>query len=636
MSYKVKNLDFFKTKNIADEMEGEREEKKEKAESAVIEKEGVPESSANAKPVKMNPEVIHILKKAKQMFLEDDLRMLAQELDRVEQNLAKNFFSIAIVGEFSKGKSSFLNAFLEKEILPVGNLPTTAMMTRIRYNPKELLVVFDENGKKRESLPLSEDSWEGLVAENFNGKDPKGVVLAGVDMKWLNKNNVELIDTPGAGDLEESRAKVIGDALIGCDGAIITVSASAVLSMSERLFIEERLIARKTPFLMLIITKMDQVPKEQRADIIRYTKEKLSLWNADIPVYVPYPVEIEGDAYQDLIGMDKIKTQIEQWIADPERTELTQEWLAARLLSIMDTAVSVLAEQKVMFDIADEKERERLIAEKKAQLSKAQIVWEDLRLEMMGRSNQCYELLLEKAEEYSELIIEKMQYELSHTNNPEKWWKEDYPYRAKVELANMMVGINNAVMKRVGEDTQWFNASMDKNFKTHVLCKKETVADKGVFREVNIKNTIAFEDIQKEKVAVRVGTAAATIAGVLLMTSTGVGLPILATTGISTGVSLASEKIFRGKIEKQKETLKDEIARNIPVFIQNAMQESEKRLKAVYEDVINEAVKSEEVWMKAQEAALEKTVTVKDTEQKKQLYSRLAQLEQMRKRLQSL
>lgn len=655
MGYKVNNLDFFKTKAMADEKEKQENEKveggveeeqeqiqeeklKEKpaetAKGAVLDKE-TGRKKINAEPVKINPEIIHILKTAKKLFSDADLPMLVQELNRMEENLAKNFFSIAVVGEFSKGKSSFLNALLEKEVLPVGNLPTTAMMTRIRYSSKEMMIVFDENGKKKESLPLSEDSWEGLVAENFNGEDPKGVILAGVNLKWLNENSIELIDTPGAGDLEEARARVIGDALIGCDGAVITVSASAVLSMSERLFIEERLISRKTPFLMLIITKLDQVPKEQRAGIIRYTKEKLSLWKADIPVYIPYPVEMENDEYQDIVGMDKIKAQMEEWTTDPERAKLTGEWLAARLLSVMDTGASVFSEQRLMLDVTDEQERERLIAEKKAQISKAQIVWEDLRLQLMERSNQCYELLLEKSEEYSELIIEKLQYELSHTNTPEKWWKEDYPYRAKVELANMMMGINNIVLKRIGEDTQWFNVSIDKNFKTHVLCRKETIADKGAFKEISIKENITFEDIQKEKTAVRVGTAAATIAGVLLMTSTGVGLPILATTGIGTGVSLVSEKIFRGKIEKQKEALKSEIVRNIPVLIQNAMQESEKRLKAVYQNVMNEAVKSEGVWLEAQRAAA-KTVTVKDTEQKKQVYSRLAQLEQIQKKLQNI
>lgn len=620
MGYQVKDTGFFK----ASTEDSGQNDKRRKAR---------PEG---ARSIKIDREIVSILQRTKQVLKAADLPMLLRELKRVEQDIAKNVFSIAAVGEFSKGKSTFLNKLMEKEILPVGNLPTTAILTRIRHHSKEMMIVFDENGKRRQKLPLSEDSWEGLMAENFEGTDPKGTVLAGVDFRWLGENGIELIDTPGAGDLEEAREQVIGDALVGCDGAVIVVSASAVLSRSERFFIEERLIARKTPFLMLVITKMDQVPKEQRADIIRYTRDRLAQWDADIPVYVPYSVEMPDDSYQDIIGMDKVKAKMEEWVASPERARLTEEWLAVRLLSIMETAISALQEQKELLDIADEKEREGRIAQKKAELSKAQIVWEDLRLQMMERSGQCYELFMEKVNEHTANIVEKMKYEASHAGNPEKWWKEDYPYRCKVELTNMMMSINNIVMRKVGEDTQWFNASMDRNFKTHVLCKREVILDKEDIREISVKGTdLGFEDIQKERTAVRVATAAATVAGVFLMAGTGI-YPILATTGISTGSSIISEKMFKGKIERQREVIKKEIGKNIPALAEEATRESEQRLKAVYEDVANEAVKREKAWLEAQRTAIEQTTKVKDSEHKKQVYSQLALLEQMQKKLQNI
>lgn len=620
MGYQVKDTGFFK---VSTDDSGQNN----------MQRKARPEG---ARSIKIDREIVSILQRTKQVLKAADLPMLLRELKRVEQDIAKNVFSIAAVGEFSKGKSTFLNKLMEKEILPVGNLPTTAILTRIRHHSKEMMIVFDENGKRRQKLPLSEDSWEGLMAENFEGTDPKGTVLAGVDFRWLGENGIELIDTPGAGDLEEAREQVIGDALVGCDGAVIVVSASAVLSRSERFFIEERLIARKTPFLMLVITKMDQVPKEQRADIIRYTRDRLAQWDADIPVYVPYSVEMPDDSYQDIIGMDKVKAKMEEWVASPERARLTEEWLAVRLLSIMETAISALQEQKELLDIADEKEREGRIAQKKGELSKAQIVWEDLRLQMMERSGQCYELFMEKVNEHTANIVEKMKYEASHAGNPEKWWKEDYPYRCKVELTNMMMSINNIVMRKVGEDTQWFNASMDRNFKTHVLCKREVILDKEDIREISVKGTdLGFEDIQKERTAVRVATAAATVAGVFLMAGTGI-YPILATTGISTGSSIISEKMFKGKIERQREVIKKEIGKNIPALAEEATRESEQRLKAVYEDVANEAVKREKAWLEAQRTAIEQTTKVKDSEHKKQVYSQLALLEQMQKKLQNI
>ena len=45
--------------------------------------------------------------------------------------------SMAVVGRFKAGKSSFLNHFLEREVLPVGVVPVTTAVTEIGYGPKE-------------------------------------------------------------------------------------------------------------------------------------------------------------------------------------------------------------------------------------------------------------------------------------------------------------------------------------------------------------------------------------------------------------------------------------------------------------------------------------------------------------------
>ena len=36
-------------------------------------------------------------------------------------------------------------------------------------------------------------------------------------------------------------------------------------------------------------------------------------------------------------------------------------------------------------------------------------------------------MTVKKIEEYGVNITERLQYEVSHTNQPQKWWKEDFP-----------------------------------------------------------------------------------------------------------------------------------------------------------------------------------------------------------------
>ena len=72
-------------------------------------------------------------------------------------------------------------------------------------------------------------------------------------------------------------------------------------------------------------------------------------------------------------------------------------------------------------------------------------------------------------------------------------------------------------------------------------------------------------------------------------------------------IILPAEKIFRKKIEDQREELKKEIKRCVPAFIQESMRESEKRLENVYGQIILEAERTENTWLEAQKAAVKES-----------------------------
>src|SRR5678816_1260567 len=42
-------------------------------------------------------------------------------------------FHLVVLGEFNHGKSTFVNALLDKEVLPVGITPTTAAINHVVY-----------------------------------------------------------------------------------------------------------------------------------------------------------------------------------------------------------------------------------------------------------------------------------------------------------------------------------------------------------------------------------------------------------------------------------------------------------------------------------------------------------------------
>lgn len=656
MENKVIKPDFFKKKTVPKKNKtntkakteimqenNKKEEKKSVPENSVIgNKENISNKKAIIAPIKINPYIISEIK-ALSDFLEGiGKKNLSGELVKICKDAKRDKFTISVVGEFSKGKSTFVNRLLKKDFLPVGDLPTTAMLTIIRYSKKEMMVYIDKSGKKKETYPLSKDSWEGMTADNFDKNDPQGLVYAGVDSKWLGLYNLEIIDTPGAGDLEEKRARQIGDALIGSDGAIITISALQALSQSEKLFIEQRLITNNTPYLMLIITKLDQVNKKERASVVKFIINKLAVWKSekpeiwkmDIPVFIPYNVEIPDNQYSDIMGMDKVQNQINMWQRDTKRAELTERWIISRAVSVINTALYAMNEQKMLFSANDEKRLE-FINKKKNDLIKTEETWEKLRIEMRKRSNSCYKVLLDKIDECKISVTERLQYEASHSNNMAKWWKEDYPYRLKSELANTSVIIENTVSKIISNDMRWFNTMLEKTFKTQVAFEGETIADKNVFKNSANINDMEFENIDSKRNLMRIGITAASLAGAMFFMSAGV-LPMIATMGVGTGGSILSEKIFKEKIEQQRESVRQAIAKNVPKVMDSATSESEQRITAVYEDILKESKKQEEIWMQEQKEIIEKSNQSKTSEEEKNLSENISVLTDYKSKLLSL
>ena len=47
--------------------------------------------------------------------------------------LAEDRFTLAVLGQFNRGKSSLMNAIMGRQILPTGVLPLTSAITVLRY-----------------------------------------------------------------------------------------------------------------------------------------------------------------------------------------------------------------------------------------------------------------------------------------------------------------------------------------------------------------------------------------------------------------------------------------------------------------------------------------------------------------------
>lgn len=84
--------------------------------------------------------------KAKQFDITEGNR---ESILRLAKPFERGYFTLAVIGGMSAGKSSFLNAFLgEKDLLPTGGDQTTCILTSIGFSKKQSVTI-----KYRDSLP---------------------------------------------------------------------------------------------------------------------------------------------------------------------------------------------------------------------------------------------------------------------------------------------------------------------------------------------------------------------------------------------------------------------------------------------------------------------------------------------------
>jgi hypothetical protein len=150
---------------------------------------------------------IHELEK--HSFLEEPAFLYYKTLlEKIKENLLNKEFRITVVGEFSSGKSTFLNCLIGKDLLPKGVNETTATITYIhnvvpshQYCDKAI-VHYNNSLKSDTIISLQEDEnalkeFVSTMSKELNVVEEVKSVHLYTTFKGITEN-VVLIDTPGS------------------------------------------------------------------------------------------------------------------------------------------------------------------------------------------------------------------------------------------------------------------------------------------------------------------------------------------------------------------------------------------------------------------------------------------------------
>jgi ribosome biogenesis GTPase A len=204
-------------------------------------------------------------------------KTLATRVQRdVIQKLEAGRFHLVVVGEFNHGKSSFVNALLGRPILPVGVTPTTAVIHHLEHaNEPSAKVVFTAEGKAPEVLSLDELRTFAVGDKAAERAAEVSYIEVGYPAKLL-EDRVVLVDTPGVNDLSLTRADITYKYIPRSDAVLFLLDAGQLIKESERVFLNEKLLAKSRDKIVFVVTKSDIWSATERAEAMTYVKRELA------------------------------------------------------------------------------------------------------------------------------------------------------------------------------------------------------------------------------------------------------------------------------------------------------------------------------------------------------------------------
>ena len=124
---------------------------------------------------------------------------LQHRIRETQRRLSDLRFHVAVVGEYSTGKSSFLNAMLQDEILPTALEECTAVVTRIRHADVEtpMIETMDQTGQKKS---IQMDALSTALTFSEAQEQELAEVIISLPLQGEFEKQVDFIDTPGVND----------------------------------------------------------------------------------------------------------------------------------------------------------------------------------------------------------------------------------------------------------------------------------------------------------------------------------------------------------------------------------------------------------------------------------------------------
>lgn len=250
-------------------------------------------------------------------------------------NVEKNVFSIVVVGEFSAGKSTFLNAMMHKKALPTFSTETTATVNFLRHvicapNGEAGIVYYREPKGSTEVLKSLDPATIERVVSTRGDKENDRVAtrVDHVDLFFDSDfltDGVTLVDSPGLNGTADHHREITEEQICRSSACIFLFNAEQPGSKSNFDFLRE--LKSRNSNIFFVLNKINTIKTAEGETVEGIVNHIARIYHEQFPEETQIPHIWPISANEALTARDlNIKSILDVWgnersIDTPEERE---------------------------------------------------------------------------------------------------------------------------------------------------------------------------------------------------------------------------------------------------------------------------------------------------------------------------
>jgi tetratricopeptide (TPR) repeat protein/GTPase SAR1 family protein len=261
------------------------------------------------------------------------------EVARASANLDQPLL-VTVMGEFSSGKSSFVNAFIGADVAPTGITPTTATINVVRYGRERGGRIVHHDGTTVEL------GWDPLMQSlrSLTPDDARSIDRVEILVPLPHLEKINIVDTPGLNSIQPEHEATARAFIAKADAVVWVFTAAQGGKQSEKKALQS--IRNEGKRVLGVLNKADQLSPDETKEVVDFIGGELTeLVEIIVPFSARHALTWKREGSGDDGNWGALAGALEERFFQQAR-QLKRDACARTLRSVVSEAQTVLARSR--------------------------------------------------------------------------------------------------------------------------------------------------------------------------------------------------------------------------------------------------------------------------------------------------